>query len=94
MPNLDAVIYPKSWAKGGSQQTPPVGVPFAIAAVRSVDGANFIQDPSIEDINFPGKVAETRQSNQASLRVEGYEVPGMSAEVRSNSDSLVKEDCL
>lgn len=90
MPNLDTIVYSQPWAEGGSQQAPPVRAPFTVAAIGGVDGANFIQRPSIKDIDFSGKIAKARQCNQSGLRVEGDEVPGKGAKVCSDFDPLVE----
>jgi hypothetical protein len=63
-----------------------------MTAIWSVDGANFIQRPSIEDVDLPSKVAESRECNESCLRIEGDKVPGVGAEVRSDLDSLVEQD--
>ena len=65
-----------------------------MARIRCIDGANFVQRPSIKDVNLSGKVAKPSQRNQSSLRIEGYEVPGVGAKVRSHFDSLIEQDCL
>jgi hypothetical protein len=61
-----------------------------MGCVRCVDRADFGENPTVENVNFTGKIAESCECNQATLRIEGYEVVRRSPEIVQSSDSLIE----
>jgi hypothetical protein len=59
VPDFDSIINAQSRGQRRRHEEPTIWRPLAMGGVRCVNGAHFLENAPVDDINLAGKITET-----------------------------------